>query len=312
VSGAVRINHNVDGLLKIGGKTYKAQYDAASGALILEEVGADGKPVPQPKPGAGSPDKTGEAKHSDEPDIPKDMESLKLAIERVLRQNRATKLQHNQLKGKLTLKSRALTKSQTGSKSIHSKKTKANAFGYNVILLVDNSGSMSGPKIDLANAVAKGLHATLRNTEGVNVKVLAFTDEMRQKAGWEDKKVQEMNAGGGNSDAAACYIAMTRHFKDAPNENYRNILLVLSDGEPCAGTLGENLPPLDIWYKENGREECAQIAQFLSRTARQQDVFIAGLGILHDSTQIPNSRMIKNLKDVQKSLVGVLKGAIET
>lgn len=311
----VRATENVDGILQWNGQTYKAQYNADTGVLELSEHGgATPKAQPQPKPGSSTA-RTQEAKPSEsEPEVPKDMESLKVAIERVLKQNRATKLQHNQLKGKLTLKSRALAKSQTDSKSIHSRKTKANAMGYNVILLVDNSGSMSGGKIYLANAVAKGLHATLRATDGVNVKVLAFTDTMQVKAGWDAKQCETMSVGGGNCDAAACYIAMTRHFADTPDQNYQNILLVLSDGAPCAGALGErnNLPDLDVWGCGDSADECKQIAQFLSGTARQQHVFIAGLGIAHDSTQIPNSRKIDNLKDVQRALIGVLKGAIDS
>lgn len=309
----VRATENIAGLMQVDGTMYQATYNAETGVLELEAQPGQRKLKQQPQPPKpnGGEGKTGEAKPPEsEPEIPKEMESLKIAIERVLKQNRAMKLQHNQLKGKLTLKSRALVKSQSGSKSINSRKSKASAFGYNVILLVDNSGSMSGSKIDLANAVAKGLHATLRSTDGVNVKVLAFTDYMEVKAGWNDKRMEEMGAGGGNSDAAACYIAMTKHFADAPNLNYRNILLVLSDGEPCSGTLGARLPDLDVWGYDNDNR--GDIAQFLNRAAREQRVFIAGLGILHDSVQIPNSRKIDNLMDVQPALVGVLKGAIDS
>lgn len=307
--GGVRVTTDVGGILKTPTGTYKAQYDVETGQLILEAV-TTGQQMQPGKPG-GTPEKTQEAKPAEGgQDVPRELASLKVTIERVLKQNRATKLSHNQLKGKLTLKSRALTKSQSGSESIHSKKTKAAALGYNVILLVDNSGSMRGDKIDLANAIAKGLHATLHKTEGINVKVLAFQDYMRVVAGWNDPSVQNMGAGGGNADAAACYVAMTRHFNDAPNQNYRNILLVLSDGEPCSGTLGEKLPDLEVWGYEN--ENNAGIAQFLRRTAREQGVYIAGLGIQNNSTQIPNSRQVDNLTDVQRALVTILKGAIDS
>jgi Mg-chelatase subunit ChlD len=307
-----RATSNIEGVIKSGRKFYKAQYDVHQGALYLEECNVDGSPKPQPgagavKAGRGAGDKE-EIKNYEKDDTPAELKGMKVAIERVLAQNRISKPLHNQLKGKLDLKSRALSKSQTGMQSIRTKKGKVGALGYNVILLVDNSGSMSGDRIALANSVASGLHRVLRATEGINVKVLAFEDKVRLVADWDDKTCQHMGAGGSNCDAAACYIAMFKHMAAAPNPEYRNILLVISDGEPCPGDADDNtIPELDVFKISDNRE----IAVAVNRWGRQTGTYVAGLGIQNNSTQIPNSRRIDKLEDVQKALIQALKGAID-
>jgi Mg-chelatase subunit ChlD len=303
--GPIVARDDIDGMLKVGNTTFKAHYDKNSGQLILETVEAQSEQSPGGRGGRGEV----EEPQQEETTVPQDFESLKISIERVLRHNRQTKLVHNQLKGKLDLKSKSLVKSQSGSKMVNVHKGKAGALGYNIILLVDNSGSMQQErKIELANKVTSGVHACLRNTDGINVKVLAFTDTMIEKASWTGKKVEEMYAGGGNADAAACYVSITEGFRDTPNPEYRNVLLVLSDGSPCEGRLNRSdLPKLDVFSSSSN----AHIAQFVNRIARRERVYVAGLGIQNDSTQIPNSKKIDDLKDVQRALITVLKGAID-
>jgi hypothetical protein len=300
----------VYGLIEINGTVYKAHYSQFTGQLELKEHGPEAQPSAASPQSASGQRGNQEQAHQEQTkaEIPEGFKSMKIAIERVLRQNRVSKLQHNQLKGKLDLKSKSLVKSQTGSKTINVRKGKTGALGYNIILLVDNSGSMTGRRIELANEVAIGLHATLKTTDGINVKVSSFTDNLLTRADWTSNTVEHMEARGGNADAAACYVSLTEGFNDAPNPEYRNILLVLSDGSPCPGRLGRrDLPQLPVFATDS----TATIAQFVSKTARRHQVYVAGLGIQYDSTQIPNSMKIDNLSDVQRALITVLKGAID-
>lgn len=318
----VTVTEDVTGQFQYNGETYDATYNAETGVLELSAVPNAGQPTPgKPAPGKPAP-KPPEAEQQpgghghgptnnreQEQPAPAEFAAMKLSIQNILKQNRAQKLQQNQIKGKLSLKSRSLVKSQSGSKNIYAKKTKTNAYGYNIILLVDNSGSMgSSGKIQLANQVAQGIHSVFRKTDGINTKVIAFTDSLTVKANWLDPQVQTMKSGGGNADAAACYVTITEQFADTPNPEYRNILLVLSDGEPCPGDLDrDDLPKLDVF--EGGSN--VEIAQFIAHTAAKNNVYVAGLGIMNNSNQIPNSREVDKLKDVQKAMVQILKGAID-
>lgn len=250
-------------------------------------------------------------------------DSFRLNLERALRHNRALSYTRGRIRGQLDMKSKALTNVARGSRTVYKQRDRLNKNGYNIMFLVDCSGSMAGAKMNLTNQVLLNLLPTLQKIDGVNTAVVEFQTFIRWRKFWHTKEYKQVLEGqAGNSDYDALDYAFKEGFKGAP-PNCQNILIMLSDGEPSDSGL-RYIADMTNGHEERIRTEewrvslsessdkylCPRIASMVQRESTRRGIKAFGIGILHGGAQIPEHKVIKNLDELEPTLIGYLRKEI--
>lgn len=195
---------------------------------------------------------------------------------------------------------------------------------YNIMLLVDESGSMAGPKADLAAECAVFL---AKSFEGINVNVaiIGFNEFITTRKTWDSipdydkiyEAIASMNYQHGyseNNDWDALNKAY-QMFDSAPDG--KNILIMMSDGEPAS----DRARFIDIHGKvEKAPKGTYRFAMYekdeirhLNALVREHDrtVTSVGIGIQEGGHQIPNHTVVRDLRQLKPTLIKELAHQIK-
>lgn len=273
-----------------------------------------------------------------EPPIPED----RVFIERlrsVLVNNRARKQLRNRQKGSLDLK--ALVRTQTNSMSVFRQNNRKDSQrNYSVVLLVDESGSMTGSKAVLAKELATNVSSNLEKVGGVEVAVLGFSGNRivehkrfdntgRSSTCCIDKFANRshhcdigkaINSEKDSDLQNADLIAMEYSLKylvenQAPNS--RPIFIMLSDGAPCSSprsiaviTADQRTETFNSRLIGEGLKDSSSIDHMHRLLLRYPDVNAFGLGMLCGGQQVPKHKVVKDIKETKGVLLDFLRTSI--
>lgn len=325
----------------IDGKTYGVKH--INGQLYLEELTQE-QPPQQPQPlmqeFQGNPEGRGiDKKHEDERGQGKSAvkpprltdNAFRARISSIMTDNKYDRVLRGRTRGALDMG--RLPKVATGSTSIFKRKEARKNKHYNIIFLVDLSGSMEGRK---ARVAAEATTYLLNNFEGLNIntEVLGFTEYGHVIKAFDDPYTKDTDQyvfdtisnqrihGGGNYD----YDAMAWAYSRFPRNNGHNVLVMLSDGAPCGGEptypiyerASDDSPknwervkefkvpaPLDSYEKE--QEE--HLHNLVKR--HERDVDSIGVGILEGGWQIPDHEVINNIDELKGTMVQMLRKKVK-
>lgn len=216
-----------------------------------------------------------------------------------------------------------LFKVPTGSRSVFTKKESRRGKEYNVVLLVDESGSMSGNKSKKAADAAVFLVQAFEGIN-INVAVVGFNAIINVRKDWTSKPdyaaihegIHTMNwhqGSGDNNDWDGLNRAY-KMFETAPKGE--NILIMLSDGNPVSTSR-------PTFYDVKGNAEKApRGTESLKRSEKDQkvhlhhlvkshkDVHSIGIGIMEGGWQIPDHEVIQNVDDLKKVIIKKISKAV--
>jgi hypothetical protein len=264
--------------------------------------------------------------------IPKEMHerlkdnAFKARLSSVMLDNKYDRRVRGRTRGKLDMTK--LFKVPTGSRSVFMQKQARKGKQYNVVLLIDESGSMSGRASMLAAESALFL---IKQFEGINVNVgvIGFNNEVRvhkeltSPANHDLIYSEIVDSGGGTND----YEGMRRayHMLNKAPEGEK-ILVMLSDGGP--GTYRHG-----VFYGEDGKREDIRQLPRLNEGATDygdkgfvnynekphmhhlvkvnKDVHSIGIGIGAGGWQIPDHFVIHDVNQLKPSIIGVLRKHIQ-
>lgn len=178
-------------------------------------LGVGGAPVPQ------NPDVT---------IIPTD-NAFRAALNSVMNDNKFDRRLRGRSRGKLDMTH--LYKAHTGSTSVFTQKTLRRNRDYRIVLAIDESGSMAGPRIEMASYMAQFLAQHLDKVEGVELAILGY-DMMRyvhkefdQVRPLETLANEIRRTGGGGTNAENALLKCGQLLKPYPDA--RKIVLFLAD-----------------------------------------------------------------------------------
>lgn len=189
---------------------------------------------------------------------------------------------------------RKLHRAPTGG-AIFKKVTQGKKLDTAIMVLVDRSVSMSGPRMELATKAA--LAASLAfNHQGVETSVMAFPykdgnallKSFDARAAAQVSKYESIGTGGSTPMAEAIMgacIALAQH------RYQRKILLVTTDGDP--DNLQATLEAISL--------------------ARRSGMQVLGIGIQLDASRVFGkqfSTCVNNINDLPTAMVGVLRSAV--
>lgn len=257
-----------------------------------------GKPGEEPKAGKpGGPEASG--KGQTEYNITD--KAFTAQLNSVMKDNKFDRVVRHRTKGKIDMK--GLPRAEMKREDVFKKKSERKNRNYNVFILVDESGSMHGPKAHQAAETTRFLVEHLQSVEGVRVAVMGFNhvntphkefDDVRQAnySGLEREILRVTD--GPNSGCNHDYMAVKESFKRISKEHEgQNFLLYLSDGQP-AGCEGPN--------------DSVTIANLI-RSAK--GITTIGIGIQHDPEQIPHRIVINDLNELKPKILNALKAHIQ-
>jgi len=338
------------------GSVWDAEIDSAGKIELIRQIEPPEAPSP-PEPdddpwggaiekiaaslsgaGSGDPDDSEEEPEDEEddskPPLP-DMSdnAFKERLSSIMTDNKFDRRLRGRTRGKLDMK--ALPKVPTMARSIFTQKVARKNKAYNVILLVDESSSMSEDQYDktLGRFVTRSeaaADATIFLAEafekvGVNVAIIGFNKyisvrkEFTVKADYEEiyQAIFTMNrmvGAGYNYD----YDALDRAyqmFKKAPKG--KNILIMLSDGEPATGAdlpvyrdlHGKTEDPKKYHHTISGDKNSNTHLHHLVKA--QKNIDSIGIGIQSGGGQIPDHFVVNNISELKPAIVKVLKKKIQ-
>lgn len=215
-----------------------------------------------------------------------------------------------------------LYKVPTGSRNVFMQKQSRKGKQYNVVLLIDKSGSMSGRPADLAAESAVFLTRELTEL-GINVGIITFNSrvcvakDLLEKPDYKFIYSEVASANGGNAD----YDAMRRAYAmlDKAPEG-ENIFIMLSDGNPVGYHRAHT-------YDSHGKEE--KILKLLPNVGDKDyvdydtkehfhhlvkahpKVKSIGIGIQEGGWQVPDHEVIHNVGDLKKTIIKQLRKHIQ-
>lgn len=259
-------------------------------------------------------------------------------LQAVLINNRARKQLRNKQKGSLDTK--ALVRTQTNSQSVFKQNNRKDSQrNYSVVLLVDESGSMSGRKSELAQELATNVSRNLERVGGVEVAVIGFSGnrviehKRFDNAGNSSlcciadltngshhcetgRKInREHDSDGQNADLIAMEYSLDYLMREQM-PNSRPIFVMLSDGAPCSSSRDIAVVTADQRTKrftskfirrDTRTSDIPTMHQLLSR---YPDVNAFGLGMLQGGQQVPQHKVVQDIKQTKKVLLDFLRTSI--
>ena len=340
------------------GKTYDAEYDSSDGQLYIKDTesseGSSGEaresPTPPPsimeksksekKPGTpkkmpggkGSSKKEGEQGEKTKlPPFKLEDNAFRARLRSIMLDNKYDRQVRGRNRGKLDMK--ALPKAMTGSTSVFTRKEARKNKSYNVMFLVDCSGSMA---YDKAPKAADAVSFLLNNFEGINIdtSVILFNEYMWKAKEFGQTYTKElgdeirhtistldMPGQGDNSD----YTAMAYAYTQFPKEG-TNILVMVSDGQPTTGesfrkgrtTYGSKLDsiefeePLGLDWSEissSGEKTKRHMHNLVKRNAHR--VTSIGIGIQQGGWQIPDHEVVNDITELKSTMMKMLRKKVK-
>lgn len=260
------------------------------------------------------------------PDLDKVMKdgAFRERLASVMLDNKYDRRLRGRTRGKLDMK--ALFKVPTQSRSVFTQKQARKNKEYNIVLLIDESGSMAGSKARKAAEVAVFL---AKNFDGLNLNlaiigfnnVIAVHKDFGMSSNYNDlyKTIRSLNhgAGSGNNndyDGMSRAYDMFKHTKEG-----KNVLLMLSDGSPTQShyssfldVKGDPEKHIERFYNQNLTPEQKKREEHLHHLVNSnKDVVSIGIGIEEGGWQIPNHFVINDLKELKPRIIKELKRNIK-
>ena len=224
-----------------------------------------------------------------------------------------------------TLDMRGLHKVATGSKNVFSQKVARKGKQYNIVLLVDESGSMGHPgwgdyKIDKAADVAVHL-ATQFTGLNINVSIVGFNKTLYTHLAFgesvnKDKIWRQIvdRANGDDYDQfgkgyerhdIACnhdFDALADAYKRLYGMKGTNLVIALSDGKPNCDHCGNS-------EYDQDKHRIQRIAGLIHDNQRIAKTI--GIGVLYEAEQFPQRLTVHDLGELKSKLAEVLKKEIK-
>lgn len=209
----------------------------------------------------------------------------------VLKDNQFDRVVRHRTRGKIDLK--GLPRAAAKREDVFKKKEARLNRKYNVMVVVDESSSMGGIRINTAAKVTQYLANHLQNVEGVRVAVMGFngdvmhfqrfTDPPQRHYDWLASGIVKICDGGTRG-----YQALEEAYKEFDHLEGKNILLYLTDG--------------DVGDESERR--------FATRITKQKDVHTVGIGIQVPARQFPVKIEVNDLKELKPRILGILRSHI--
>jgi Mg-chelatase subunit ChlD len=271
------------------------------------------------------------------PPIPEDRVFIE-NLQSVLVNNRARKQLRNKQKGSLDLK--ALVRTQTNSQSVFKQNNRKDSHrNYSVVLLVDESGSMSGEKARLAQELTLNVSKNLEKVGGVEVAVIGFSARRIIEHKRFDNSghsslccINNLTNGGfhctvgrrindeqphdgGNADLVAMEYALDYLMRNKAHDS-RPVFIMLSDGAPCNSPSRIAVVNADLKAETfnsrfiNSNTDTDTIPPMHQLLSRYPMVNAFGLGMLEGGQQVPKHKVVNDLKQTKTVLLNFLRESI--
>lgn len=246
------------------------------------------------------------------------LDYFKHKIKSIMHDNNAKRHAGSYRSGK-KINTKSLYKVPCHNDKIFKRKVKRNHKDYSVVLLIDESGSMSGSRIDSAAESAVLLSEVLHSA-GIEFEVHGFNNSSRiyktfnQPFNQRIKDQLELiipNAvhgdSGGNNDGYAVNLA-ARRLKGKSGER---IIIVLSDGQPAPASnslTNEEKKGLPVKYRKYSDFDLKQEVE----EASKRNILI-GIGIESDCVYdyYPQAGRCNNVEELPNTVLQLLKNNIK-
>jgi cobalamin biosynthesis protein CobT len=224
---------------------------------------------------------------------------------------------------------RSLYKVSTGSRNVFTEKMAKKGKQYNIVLLVDESGSMGNPgwgayKIDKAaecagylteafgglniNVAVVGFNKTLYHHKKFGIKndVAKMKRQIEDRANGDDyDQFRDQLGEHPNRHDIACnhdFDAIAEAYKMLYNMKGTNLVIALSDGRP-------NCDDCSSREYDQDKHRISRIKALIHDNERVAKTI--GIGVLYDAEQFPNRILVNNIDDLKTELSKVLKKEIK-
>lgn len=283
----------------------KIKRDATEGTDTKSPGGGHGAGSDQPEDATGLGDRTS-TRH----------DPVFLAqLTNVMNDNQFDRRLRGRTRGKLDMT--RLYKAQTGSLSVFTQKSLRKNKQYNVVLVVDESGSMgmgTYSRLEFAAQATQFLAVHLNRIPGVNLAVVGFNHNIRVHKELDSKidlntleqtiYKAALVGGGCNAD----YAALEKAYELVQNREGQNLVIFTSDGEPagcgsCAGGKGTTR------VLKNGSEIYTDDHEELNALVNRHGTLAktVGVGIETVARQVPHNIKVGDLRELKSSLIGILR-----
>lgn len=250
---------------------------------------------------------------------------FKARLSSIMLDNKYDRRIRGRTRGKLDMK--ALYKVPTLARSIFTQKTARKNKEYNIVLLVDRSGSMDDMD---SNNKRKYQYATeicnflVKSFEGLNINtsVISFDNETYILKNFNSKPDYSKIANGLLPfGVTVTYGAMNRAYQMFNNRKGKNIMLVLTDGDSGIGLsrnyydIKDNLEDkikIEKNIKDKGVSNPGDKSSLHALVNSHKDVTTIGVGIQSDCSNIvPTNFEVDNLQDLKPKIIEILKKEIK-
>lgn len=313
---AVKQQEIQDLQVKVGNQTYKGYYDGHTIKIVPQEPPKQKVPMPKPiweriqkeadKPKPTPQDTLAKDKLEDKDKV------FHRRLGSIMFDNKYDRIQRNRTRGNLDL--RHLYKVRTGSNSVfQQKKSRANKE-YNIVLLVDASGSMHS----MMKETSKIVQFLAQSFEGININLAVatfnhmflvhkeFDEQIKDYEKFRESIYQEVNAYAGcNHDFQAMQLA----YKMFAGRKGKNILVMLSDGQPAVCGEGRKFIEKKYTQLSNTQYNRKQFEGLVK--ANKQLADSVAIGIRTESWQIPDNITVNNLSEAKVAILNLLKRKIK-
>lgn len=347
------------------GKAYTAEYDGHN-LTVLRHITQEPEPQPQPRKSLMERLQTGKMKPKETEKKPthswRDVkdgsksgrgggagEALKIPklddtvfrskLSSIMNDNMYDRLVKNRKRGKLDLTS--LHKIATNSENVFAQKQARKNKKYNVVLLVDTSGSMRNMSRGATRIQRASQSATYlaKNLVGLNVDlaVVTFNHYVRVEKGFDDviadydeleQKIRDRVDGG--SGCNHDYASMEYAYSLFRGRKGKNILIMLSDGEPAPceidkeaydnpsgygvgnkRTDGRFIPVPTVHPDNTGYNRGISEKTYHTLVKKHKDTTSLSLGIQSTAWQMPIHERVDDLEGIKKALLNMLSKQIK-
>lgn len=273
--------------------------------------------------GFGASDTDGVAKRETPKKILNDS-AFQSRLKSVMTDNAFDRRVKGRKRGRLDMK--ALHKVPTKVENIFTLKEARKNKRYNVVLLVDESGSMSGTKGKVAAECAVFLAQSFENIN-INLAIIGFNKNISIRKDFNTKadylKIYEaiatQNWGRGSGDNND-WDGLNRAYQMfKPGMEGENILIMLSDGSPASNEHG----PPKFWNVKGKPETAPKDTDRLQHyqkddithlhylvKAHDRRVKSIGIGIMQGGQQIPDHRIVDNVDELKPVILKKLGARI--
>lgn len=302
--------------LQLDGVTYDATVQEGRITSMTPVTDTTGSPQPSPDSGYLKPQTPEQIENERAAFSDKIDKKLLRDLQSVMMENALKRTARFRQRGTLDLKS--LPRTQTNSPSVWEQTVPGRQMEYDILLLIDESGSMAGSKIALARNIAHSLVATMGELPGVRTAVLGFSDSMYEHKRFDNAYKHQLDkivARDSNPDYAAIYTAL-QYMVENGNPKASKHILWLSDGRPCGSD--------KVWYFDRldgmtdrvdvgGRyyDAIAPMHRLIRKAESEHGIHSYGVGIFQGGQQVPEHRVASSLAAAKRMVVDYLRTVTE-